>query len=116
MDPNLAYRPITQFLGEFFMRLQLAAALAIAAFAGAAHAGSSPQTGSFNVTANVANSCVITATPTLAFGAYDPTDVNNTTALDGQSSISVRCTRGTVATVALAQGNNPAAGSTCAGW
>lgn len=98
------------------MRTQLATALALAAvaFAGTANAGPSPQSGSFTVTANVANSCVITATPTLAFGSYDPTDANNTAALDGQSSISVRCTRGTVATVALAQGGNPATGSTCA--
>lgn len=97
------------------MRAQFATALALAAaaFMGTANAGPSPQTGNFNVTANVAGSCVITATPTLAFGAYDPTEVNNTTALDGQSSISVRCTRGTVATVALGQGGNPATGSTC---
>jgi spore coat protein U-like protein len=96
------------------MRTRLAMALAGLLVAMSAVAGPSPQTGSFNVTANVANSCRITATPDLAFGAYDPADTHFTAALDGQSSISVRCTKGTAATVALGQGGSPAAGSTCA--
>lgn len=88
--------------------------LAGAAVAGSAVAGPTPQTGSFNVTATVAASCRITASPDLAFGAYDPADVNNTANLDGQSSISVRCTRGTNANVALGEGANAAGGSTAA--
>lgn len=98
------------------MRLQLAIAIALSgiAIAGTASAADSPVNGQFTVTADVARSCVITATPTLAFGSYDPVDTHNTAALNGQSSISVRCTKGTVATVALAQGSNATAGSTCA--
>lgn len=90
------------------------ACAAVAAAAGSAVAGSSPQTGSFNVTATVVQSCRITASPDLAFGNYDPADVNNTTPLDSTSSISVRCTRGTAGRVELGQGANPAAGSTAA--
>ncbi|WP_181952578.1 Csu type fimbrial protein [Vulcaniibacterium gelatinicum] len=96
------------------MRNRLVLAIAGLLASSTALAGPSPQTGSFNVTANVANSCRITATPDLAFGAYDPADANFSTALDAASSISVRCTKGTNAAVALGQGGNPASGSTCA--
>lgn len=98
------------------MRLTLAIALALGSLsaAGVASAANSPVNGNFNVTANVAASCRITASPDLAFPDYDPVDTHATTAQNGQSSISVRCTKGTVATVALGQGNNAATGSTCA--
>lgn len=97
------------------MRLQLAIAIAAVVVAGSAFAASSPVTGSFNVTATVANSCLVTSTSNIAFGAYDPADTNATANLDAQGSVNVRCTRGTVANVALGQGNNAAAGSTCIG-
>lgn len=78
-----------------------------------AFAGPSPQTGTFNVTANVAASCRVVSTTDIAFGAYDPADVNFATPLDGMGSISVRCVRGVVADVALDQGLYAGAGSTC---
>lgn len=77
-------------------------------------AGPSPQTGNFNVTATVAASCNVVSTTDIAFGAYDPADVNFATALDGTGSITVRCVRGVVADVALDQGLFAGAGSTCA--
>ncbi len=93
--------------------LQIALAATGFALAAAAAAGPSPQTGNFNVTATVTNSCLVTSTTDIAFGAYDPADANATANLDAQGSVSVRCTRGTVANVALGQGLNAAAGSTC---
>lgn len=89
-------------------------AIASALLAGSAFAGPSPQTGSFQVTANVVASCRVTSTTDIAFGNYDPADVNNATALDANGAIAVRCVKGTTANVAIEQGTNPATGSTCA--
>ncbi len=88
-------------------------AIASALLAGTAMAGPSPQTGSFQVTANVVASCRVTNTTNIAFGTYDPADVNSTTALDASGDISVRCVKGTVAAVAIEQGTSPATGSSC---
>lgn len=94
-------------------KTQLLIALASLAFAGAAFAGNSPQTGQFDVTASVEGSCRITATPDLAFGVYDPVETHATSPNDAQSSISVRCVKGMTADVALDQGDHPATGSSC---
>jgi spore coat protein U-like protein len=95
-------------------KIRLSLALACAAFAGTAVAAPSPVTANFQVTANVAASCTVSAT-NIAFGAYDPADVNATTPRDANGSVSVRCTRGTSTALAtLSQGANPATGSTCA--
>lgn len=91
----------------------LVAAVALTLVAGAAVAGPSPQTGSFQVTANVVASCRVTSTTDIVFGNYDPADVNNAAPLDAAGSVAVRCVRGTVANVAIEQGANPAVGSTC---
>lgn len=88
-------------------------AIASALLAGSAFAGPSPQTGSFQVTANVVASCRVTSTTDIAFGTYDPADANNTTDLDANGAVAVRCVKGTVANVAIEQGANPAAGSSC---
>jgi spore coat protein U-like protein len=87
----------------------LPAALAVPAFA-----GPSPQTDDFDVTATVNGSCNIISTADIAFGVYDPADVNFTTPLDGTGSVTIRCVRGTVVDVALGQGLFAGAGSTCA--
>lgn len=88
--------------------------LSCLAASSAAFAGASPQTATFQVTANVASSCTVSATD-LAFGAYDPADANATAARDATGTVRVRCTRGTsTAVAALDQGANPATGSTCA--
>lgn len=88
--------------------------LSCLAASSAAFAGASPQTATFQVTANVASSCIVNATD-IAFGAYDPADANATAPLDATGTVSVRCTRGTsTAVAALNQGANPTSDSTCA--
>lgn len=65
-----------------------------------AFAGTSPQTTTFNVTATVSDSCLVSAT-TLAFGTYDPLLAPDTTSTN---TVSVTCTNGTPFTVALNKG------------
>ncbi|HEV8694388.1 MAG TPA: spore coat U domain-containing protein [Lysobacter sp.] len=94
------------------MRLSLLALAAGTLLAGNAFAAQT--SGSFNVTASVANSCKVTSTSDIAFGPYDPAVANFSTALDATGSVSVRCTRGTAADVALNEGANKGGASTCA--
>lgn len=63
-----------------------------------------------NVIAKVKNKCLITAN-TLDFGEYDPISANSSAALDGASTLSVKCANYVCATITLGQGNNPASGS-----
>ncbi len=60
-------------------------------------------TASFNVTASVTANCTITASD-LAFGNYDPVSTNAATPLDQQSTVTVACTKGTSASIALDDG------------
>jgi spore coat protein U-like protein len=94
------------------MRLT-ALVLAVAALSAVGTASAATSTGTFQVTASVANSCVVTAANNIAFGAYDPANTNNTTALDGAGSVTVRCTRGSNAAIALDQGLAAAGASSC---
>ena len=87
-------------------------AFAVAALA-AGNASAGTTGGSFKVTATVADSCVVTSTQNVAFGPYDPAGANNTVAGTGAGSVTVRCTRGTNAAIALDEGANKAAGSLC---
>jgi len=75
----------------------VAAAIALAAV-GTAQAAT--KTASFNVTATVANNCVISANP-LALGDFDGT--NN---LAATSTVAVRCTNGTAYDVDLSSGSS----------
>ncbi len=79
------------------------AALAVVRFAPAANAGNATST--FTVSANVSNNCTIAAA-NLAFGAYDPIVANTTTPLNVNSTVTVACTKGAVATVGLNAGSN----------
>src|SRR2546426_10044691 len=67
-------------------------ALLLCGTCGLALAGSS--TGSFSITATVAQTCSVSATSTLAFGAYDPVVANASSALAGTGSVSIKCTKG----------------------
>jgi spore coat protein U-like protein len=90
-------------------KVPLSVAVAIAftgLFAAGTAAAANPATGSFNVTANVQGSCRVTSTSDIAFGTYDPADVNASTPLDQNGSVSVRCVKGIDANVALDQGQN----------
>jgi len=60
------------------------------------------KTTSFNVTASVADVCVIDSAGDLAFGPYDP---SSGAPLDQTSDIVLRCTNGTPYTVDLSKGN-----------
>ena len=81
----------------------LAAAMITFVSAGMAMAGTATST--FSVTSSVAANCKISAT-TLAFGAYDPVDVNASTALDQTGSVTVNCTKGAAIWVGLNLGAN----------
>ena len=96
------------------MRVALPALLALSLLAAIApaFAGSSPQTGSFQVSATINNSCQVSATTNIAFGTYDTLSTTDT---DAAGSVSVRCNQGvTNVVVTLDQGANPAAGSSAA--
>jgi spore coat protein U-like protein len=82
-------------------RAALKSAVVIGLLAAAAAAYAATKTATFQVTANVTNNCFIDSASTLAFGAYDP---SSATALDGTSSIVVRCTNKTPYTLALNAG------------
>jgi spore coat protein U-like protein len=92
--------------------LRSAIALALLVAAGSAFAGSSPQTGSFTVTASVAKSCLVSATSNIAFGAYDPLA---TADKDAAGSVTIKCSAGvTGIVVTLDAGANAGTGSTAA--
>jgi len=87
-------------------KISLSIAIAGLLVAGSATAGVSPAKGSFNVTADVQGSCIVTSTTDIAFGTYDPSDANFATPLDKQGSVDVRCVKGMSPTVTLDQGQN----------
>jgi len=77
-------------------------------------ANATTATGTFAVTATVTSGCVIASTTDLAFGNYDPANVNFSTQKTGTGSVSVRCViGGTGISLALNQGAHPVTGSTC---
>ena len=87
---------------------QLAAAAALVAIG--TTPGFAQTTGAIAATATVTTECNITATP-LAFGEYDPVGAHQAADLDGTATITLTCTKGAVASVALSLGLN-ASGST----
>jgi spore coat protein U-like protein len=94
------------------MRLTVLA-VAIAAVSAAGTAFAATPSAQFQVTASVANSCVVTAANDIAFGAYDPANVHSTTPAVAAGSVTVRCTRGSTAAITLNEGVHAAAGSSC---
>lgn len=93
-----------------FKKTLLAAAVFAVGGATSAFAGTSPQSATFQVTATVIKSCVITTAP-ISFGNYDPT---SGTAMTATGTVKAQCTKGSVVAVALDQGLWQAAGSTAA--
>ncbi|HEY1550468.1 MAG TPA: spore coat U domain-containing protein [Kofleriaceae bacterium] len=85
---------------------QLVVAALLCGLGAAADAGTT--TGTMTVTASVASSCSVTA-GTLAFGAYNTV---TGTAVNGSTTLSLSCTKGSTATITLGQGSQPATGST----
>jgi spore coat protein U-like protein len=84
----------------------ISAAMVAAMVTGPA-AATTTSTGSLSVASSVASSCVVSATSTLNFGAYDPVGANASTALPGTGSVSIKCTKGSSAvTIDLGAGAN----------
>ncbi|MEH1928174.1 Csu type fimbrial protein [Nostoc sp.] len=90
-------------------RLALASVLLIASSAAPAMAATA--TTNLGTTATVVANCTISTTP-VAFGSYDPVTTNAGTALTGTGTVTTTCTDGSVASITLDQGSNPATGST----
>lgn len=83
------------------MRKVITASLAVAALAAASSAGAVTTSTSFSVTATVLKTCSATAS-TLAFGNYTP----GAGAVAANTTLNVKCTKGTGFTVALDKGAN----------
>lgn len=96
-----------------FVRSSLCALIfGLGALASGAHAATA--TGTMNVSASVTASCKIQSIGAIAFGAYDPANVNASSPLTAAGNISVSCTKGDAVSVTLDQGANALTGSTCA--
>lgn len=67
-------------------------------------AGTATQT--INVTANVNANCKLSNAVAVAFGTYDPVDVNYSTDLQATGSFDIRCTKGVTAALTINNGNN----------
>lgn len=81
-------------------------ALVILAAAGVAMLSSTANAqATFTVSATVTENCTVGASP-LAFGTYDTLGA----AVTGSTTLSIRCTRGTGATISLDNGSNATAG------
>ena len=78
--------------------------------AGTAAQGGGQSTANMQVNANVVRKCTIQTQP-LAFGSYDPVQANATSPLDGQTTLTVACTKGTTVAIGMDAGSN-AAGTT----
>jgi len=87
------------------LRIVVLLALVTAPMSSAAFAGSASTT--FTVSATVIKNCTISAA-NIAFGNYDPLVANAVTPLDLSSTVTVACTKGTIATVGLDAGQNAA--------
>ena len=63
------------------------------------------QTAALAVSATVANNCTISTAP-VAFGSYDPVDVNAAANLDGAGTVTIACTKGSTTPIDLDLGAN----------
>ena len=69
--------------------------------------GGSPANSNLQVQANVQTLCTVSTTP-VNFGSYDSTSATDT---DQNGTVTIQCTRGTVATIDLQNGNNFSGGT-----
>lgn len=63
-------------------------------------------TGNLSVTSTVVDNCEISSTSAVAFGNYDPAVANASSNKDGTGTITLTCTQGAVAVIALDDGAN----------
>ena len=91
------------------LRIAIAAGAAAAITIAVASAVMTAQGGqtstNMQVNANVIRKCTIQTQP-LAFGSYDPVLTNATAPLDGQTTLTVACTKGTAVSIAMDGGSN----------
>ena len=83
----------------------------LGANAGSADAAASSPSVPLSITASVAAKCIVSATTTVAFGAYDPVSTNSATGsdLDGTGAVSVQCTKNSGLSISLDGGLNAGA-------
>ncbi len=94
-----------------FVRTFAGISVATALVAGMApHALAATSTANFAVGAAVTKNCTI-STSALAFGSYDPVVANASANLDGTGGLTVGCTRGATASIALSAGSNSSGSS-----
>ena len=67
--------------------------------------GSASASANMAISAQVVRKCTIAAQP-LSFGSYDPVQTNSTAPLDGQTTVTVACTKGTAISIAMDSGAN----------
>jgi len=91
-----------------FVRRTVTLATALTAIAAPALAATA--TANLGATATVINNCTI-STAVLAFGNYDPVNVNAAAPLDGTGTVTIACTKGSTVTIGLGLGSN-ASGAT----
>src|SRR5262245_61750686 len=98
---------MTRFLST--ERLVVAGAFTALAFAmgptGGSAQGGGQSSANMQVNANVIRKCTISAQP-LAFGSYDPVQTNAAAPLDGQTTLTVACTKGTAISIGMDAGTN----------
>lgn len=89
------------------MRRILLVLVGIVVFSAAARSALEAQssTASLQISASVSKNCTITTAP-VNFGAYDPVAANATNNLDGIGTVTVTCTKGATAKIALDDGGN----------
>ncbi len=80
----------------------VSAVLLAGALAAPAHAETVSAGANSKFTASITQSCTITGTG-IAFGNYASTGVNATDALDGQTTLNIKCSAGTAAVTATVQ-------------
>lgn len=68
------------------------------------------ETANMLVLTSVLRKCLV-QTASLDFGQYDPVQANATAELDGQATVTVACTKGTVVTIGIDDGENAVAGA-----
>ncbi len=71
----------------------------------APRASAATATANLTVNATVTKNCTV-STSALAFGSYDPVVANASANLDGTGGVTVACTRGATASIALGSGSN----------
>lgn len=97
----------TRLSARHCARRCLLGSVALAAATVASQAQAATATTNLGVSATVANSCTITATLPVTFGAYDSVVANVASPLDAAGAIATTCTSGASVVITLGQGSNP---------